>query len=90
MSESMDYLRGASSFWSGSEGRESQGSPSAWPSELIGAPILRAGGVARRHELSHQGAMNALRRLAALGVVEERTRNGRIRFTAPQVIALLR
>ena len=58
--------------------------------ELIGAPILRATQVADRHEVSHQGAMNALRRLAALGVVEEQTRNGRITFAAPEVMALLK
>jgi Fic family protein len=32
--------------------------------ELVGTPFLRANEVAQRHEVSHQGAMNALRRLA--------------------------
>jgi Fic family protein len=57
--------------------------------DLIGAPILRASQVASRHQVSHQGAMNALRRLAELGIVEERVRNGRISFTASEVVALI-
>lgn len=57
--------------------------------ELIGAPILSAGHVASRHGLSHQGAMNALRRLAELGIVVERTRKGRIVFSADRVVQLL-
>ena len=57
--------------------------------ELIGAPILRAGQVAKRHDVSHQGAMNALRRLAEMGIVEERVRRGRVSFTASRVVALL-
>ncbi len=57
--------------------------------ELLGAPILRARHVAQRHQVSHQGAMNALRRLAELGVVDERMRGGRITFTAGPVVALL-
>ena len=57
--------------------------------ELIGAPILRASQVARVHEVSHQAAMNALRRLADLGIVTEQTRNGRISFTASRVVELL-
>lgn len=57
--------------------------------ELIGAPILRASQVARLHDVSHQAAMNALRRLADLGIVTEQTRNGRISFTASRVVALL-
>lgn len=58
--------------------------------ELIGGPILRASQVARRHDVSHQAAMNALRRLAALEIVTERTRRGRISFTADPVLQLLR
>jgi Fic family protein len=57
--------------------------------DLIGAPVLRAGQVARRHGVSHQGAMNALRRLSELGILVERTRNGTITFTADRVVALL-
>lgn len=57
--------------------------------ELIGGPILRAGQVAKRHDVSHQAAMNALRRLADLGVVKEQTRKGRISFTAQPVVELL-
>ena len=57
--------------------------------ELIGAPMLRATTVSRRHQVSHQGAMNALRRLAELGLVQEETRNGRIIFTARRVVALI-
>ena len=58
--------------------------------ELIGAPILRASQVAKRHDVSHQGAMNALRRLADVGIVAERARHGGVSFTADPVIALLR
>lgn len=57
--------------------------------ELIGSPVLRATHVARRHGVSSQGAMNALRRLAALGVVEERNHRGRVVFRATPVVALL-
>lgn len=57
--------------------------------ELIGAPILRAAQVVERHGVSHQGAMNALRRLAELGIVTERIRRGGISFTATRVVALL-
>lgn len=34
--------------------------------------------------------MNALRRLAEVGLVEERLSHGHITFTAPEVVALLR
>jgi Fic family protein len=57
--------------------------------ELIGAPILTAGQVAKRHDLSHQGGMYALRRLADLGIVVEQIRNGRVSFTARPVVQLL-
>jgi Fic family protein len=57
--------------------------------ELIGSPVLRASHVARQHGVTHQAAMNALRRLALEGLVEERQRNGRIVFTAGPVVALL-
>jgi Fic family protein len=58
--------------------------------DLIGTPVLRANDVARQYEVSHQGAMNALRRLVKLGVLEERQRYGRVIFTAPAVVDLLR
>lgn len=57
--------------------------------ELIGNPILRASHVIESHGVSHQGAMNALRRLAELGLVIEQRRNGRISFVARRVIELL-
>jgi hypothetical protein len=57
--------------------------------DLIGAPILTAGQVAKRHNVSHQGGMYALRRLADLGIVVEQTRNGRVTFTARRVVQLL-
>jgi Fic family protein len=57
--------------------------------ELIGAPILTAGQVAKRHNVSHQGGMYALRRLADLGIVVEQMRNGRVSFTARRVVQLL-
>jgi Fic family protein len=57
--------------------------------EIIGAPVLTAGRVAERHGVSHQGAMNALRRLVELGLLEESERRGRRVFIAPAVIRIL-
>jgi Fic family protein len=57
--------------------------------ELIGSPVLTASGVARRHGVSHQAAMNALRRLAAIELVVERERGGRKRFVSERAIDLL-
>ena len=56
---------------------------------LIGNPVLNANDVAGQHEVSHQGAMNALRRLAGLGILEERRRGGRVIFVARAVVELL-
>jgi Fic family protein len=58
-------------------------------SQLIGTPFLNAAAVVRAHHVSHQGALDALRRLAQLGVIEERAQNGRIVFAAPEVVGLL-
>jgi Fic family protein len=58
--------------------------------ELIAGPVQRASMVKKRHDVSHQGAMNALRRLAEIGLLEERFSHGHITFTAPEVVALLR
>ena len=58
--------------------------------ELIGTPTVRASQVAKRHGVTHQGAMGALRRLADLGIVVEMVRNGRVSFTAAGVVDLLR
>jgi Fic family protein len=57
--------------------------------ELIGTPILRASQVARTHRVTHQAAMNALRRLAQLGILDERQRTGYISFIARPVMAML-
>ncbi len=57
--------------------------------ELIATPTLRAADVAVRHAVTHQGAIRALRRLVELGVVQERARNGRVAFTAAEVVELL-
>ncbi len=57
--------------------------------DLIGAPVLRASRVANRYGVSHQGAMNALRRLTELGILEERQHHGRVIFTAPTAVDLL-
>lgn len=57
--------------------------------ELIGAPTVRAGQIAARHGITHQGAIRALRRLADLDIVSERARNGRVAFTANAVVDLL-
>jgi cell filamentation protein, protein adenylyltransferase len=67
----------------------SSGVPERLASELIGTPVLSATQVARRHNVTHQGAMNALRRLVALGLLEEHQRGGRRLFRAPAVIEIL-
>lgn len=68
----------------------SSGVPERLASDLIGAPILTASHVARRHNITHQGAMHALRRLADLGLLVEQERsNGRRVFRALAVIDIL-
>jgi Fic family protein len=57
--------------------------------DLIGGPILRANQVAVRYGVSHQGAMNALRKLADLDVLTTQSSRGRITFRAEEVIRLL-
>lgn len=57
--------------------------------ELIGSPVLTASRVARAHDVSHQAAMNALRRLAGIGLVTERQRSARKRFISERAIELL-
>jgi len=57
--------------------------------EVIGAPVLTAGQVAQRHSVTHQGAMNALRRLTVLGLLEETERRGRRVFVARAVMNIL-
>jgi cell filamentation protein, protein adenylyltransferase len=56
---------------------------------LIGAPVLNASRVARSHDVTHQAAMNALRRLAELELLSEVPRGGRRSFRADRVIELL-
>lgn len=68
----------------------SSGVPERLASDLIGSPILTASHVARRHNITHQGAMHALRRLADLGLLVEQERsNGRRVFRALAVIDIL-
>lgn len=57
--------------------------------ELIGTPVLRASRVERSHGVSHQGAMNALRRLVGVGVLEEVQRGGRRVFRSERPLQLL-
>jgi len=57
--------------------------------ELIGAPLLTASRIAQAHGVSHQGGMNALRRLTELGLLREGQRRGRRTFFADHVIQLL-
>ena len=57
--------------------------------ELAGSPILRARQVVALHGVSHQGAMNALRRLAEIALVVERRSHGQIAFYADDVVRLL-
>ncbi len=58
--------------------------------ELIGTPILTATRVARDHAITHQAAINALRRLSDLGLLRERRHHGRSSFTCDDVISILR
>ena len=58
--------------------------------ELIGSPITRAPVIARRHGITQQGAMLALRRLVELGLLEEQRMGGRVSFVANEALALLR
>jgi hypothetical protein len=52
-----------------------------------GEPVLRAGQVA--DGVTHQAAMNALRRLQSLGLLTARSDRGRITFRADEVVGLL-
>jgi Fic family protein len=58
--------------------------------DLIGSPIVRAPTVARQHQITQQGAMLALRRLADLGILQEQRLGGRVSFVADEALALLR
>jgi Fic family protein len=58
-------------------------------SDLIGMPVLRANQVADRYGVTHQGAMNALRRLADLGLLTTQTSHGRVTFRADAVVEML-
>jgi Fic family protein len=58
--------------------------------ELIGTPVLRASQVSDRHDVTPQGAMNALRRLVDLDVLRESRRpNGRVVFVAEEVVQMI-
>ena len=58
--------------------------------ELIGSPIVRAPIIARQHQITPQGAMLAMRRLAELGIVTEERIGGRVNFVAIEALDLLR
>lgn len=58
--------------------------------DLIGSPIVRAPVVANEHEITPQGAMLALRRLAEIGLLAEQRSNGRVTFVAEEPLELLR
>jgi Fic family protein len=57
--------------------------------DLIGLPLLRASQVAERYSVTHQAAMNALRRLEHLGLLTAETAHGRVTFRADDVVQLL-
>ena len=57
--------------------------------DLIGLPILRASQVAQRYGVTHQAAMNALRRLEGLGLLAAEAGRGRVTFRAPEIVELL-
>lgn len=57
--------------------------------ELIGAPILTARVIATQHDVTHQGAIDALRRLVQAGLLRERVRRGRSVFVCDRVVEIL-
>jgi Fic family protein len=57
--------------------------------DLIGLPVLRAGQVAERYGVTHQAAMNALRRLEGLGLLTAHSAPGRVTFRVDAVVRLL-
>jgi Fic family protein len=57
--------------------------------ELISTPVLGASRVAEQHHVSHQGALKALRRLVAAGIVDEVARGGRVIFVAREVLDII-
>ncbi|HZO37019.1 MAG TPA: Fic/DOC family N-terminal domain-containing protein [Solirubrobacteraceae bacterium] len=57
--------------------------------ELIGTPIVRAPQIAKRHGVTPQGAMLALRKLVSLGLLTEGRTRGRVRFVAGDVLEVL-
>lgn len=57
--------------------------------DLIGLPVLRAGQVSDRYGVTHQAAMNALRRLEGLDHLTAQTAHGRVTFRAGDVVRLL-
>jgi Fic family protein len=57
--------------------------------ELIGGPVVRAPMIARRHNVTPQGAMLALRRLVDLGLMTEQRIGGRVSFIARDAMQLL-
>jgi Fic family protein len=58
--------------------------------DLIGSPIVRAPVIAKEHQITPQGAMLALRRLAEVGLLVEQRANGRVTFVAEDPLELLR
>jgi hypothetical protein len=57
--------------------------------DLIGLPLLRASQVANHYGVTHQAAMNALRRLEHLGLLTAETAHGRVTFKTDDVVQLL-
>jgi Fic family protein len=57
--------------------------------DLIGLPVLRASQVADRYGVTHQAAMNALRRLEHLGLLTAEATHRRVTFRADDVVQLL-
>jgi len=60
--------------------------------DLIGMPYISAPEVARRYDLSRQAAINAVRTLVDLSILQPatlRTRRGATRYVAPEVMSLL-
>lgn len=57
--------------------------------DLIGSPVLRASDVANKYGVTHQAAMNGLRRLTKLGILDESAFGNRVIFTVPGVVRII-
>lgn len=60
-----------------------------WPPTSLAFRSYALARVAERYRVTHQAAMNALRRLERLGLLTAETAHGRVTFRADDVVHLL-